>query len=231
MRGELDRLDRKRQELEGALAEVEERLAPVDERPETADDVGKELAVLDNIWDNLFPGEQQRLVRTVIQQAVLYTDRLELKLQGDGLQSVVNMLVEENGKARSTSSTGGGTTISIPIKFKRRAGRRQIILPADAEEPSQPNQTLLLTLARAFRWKDLLESGRFPTVKALAEAVGLERSYVAKLLNLTLLSPRIVEAVVAGDEPDGLSISALRRKIPVRWDEQGHLIAERCSQP
>jgi len=58
-------------------------------------------------------------------------------------------------------------------------------------------------------------------VRALAAAVGLERSYVARLLNITLLAPDIVEAVVAGDEPDGLSISTLRQKIPVRWDRQG----------
>ena len=75
-------------------------------------------------------------------------------------------------------------------------------------------------MARAFRWKDLLDSGRFTTVKALAEAVGLERSYVAKMLNLTLLSPKIVEAIVSGNEPDGLSVVKLRQGVPVRWDEQ-----------
>jgi hypothetical protein len=75
-------------------------------------------------------------------------------------------------------------------------------------------------LARAFRWKDLLESGRFATIKALAEAVGLERSYVARMLNLTLLSPKIVEAIVVGNEPDGLSVVKLRQGLAVRWDEQ-----------
>jgi len=55
--------------------------------------------------------------------------------------------------------------------------------------------------------------------------------YVAKLLELTLLAPRIIEAVVApstglgtdGDEPDGISIAALRRGVPARWDHQGGL--------
>jgi len=51
--------------------------------------------------------------------------------------------------------------------------------------------------------------------------VGLERSYVGKLLNLTLLAPKIVEALAAGDEPDGLAVGSLRQGLPVRWDAQG----------
>ena len=170
--------------------------------------------------------EQQRLVRTVIEQATLFTDRLDLTLCGDGVQTVVDLLVGEgNGHVVVAASRGFGParvhTISIPIQFKRRGGRKEIILPAETPDAGvSTNQTFLITLARAFRWKELLESGRFPTVKALAQAVCLERSYVAKLLNLTLLAPRIVEAAVAGNEPDGLSVGKLRQGVPVRWEEQ-----------
>ena len=229
VRGELERLDRKREELDGKLAESDEQLAGLAEEEPAPDDVGSELTVLDNIWDNLFPGEQQRLVRTVIDQATLFTDRLDLTLCGEGVQAVVDLLVAENGgRAVVAASRGSGParvhTISIPIRFKRRGGRKEIILPAETPDAGvSTNQTFLLTLARAFRWKDLLESGRFTSVKALAAAVGLERSYVGKLLNLTLLAPRIVEAVVAGDEPDGLSLAGLRQGVPVRWDQQGDL--------
>ena len=101
--------------------------------------------------------------------------------------------------------------------MKRRAGRKEIVLPEDA---THGHGSLLLALARAFRWKDLLESGRFATIKALAEAVGLERSYLARMLNLTLLSPKIIEAIVAGNEPDGLSVVKLRQGVAVRWDVQ-----------
>ncbi len=137
-----------------------------------------------------------------------------------------DLLVAEHGGRGVVPSTGAGSgqahTISLPIQFKRRAGRREIILPAEGKTAASapPNQVFLLTLARAFRWKDLLESGKFPTVASLAEAVGLERSYVGKLLNLTLLSPKIVEALVAGDEPDGLAVATLRQGVAVRWDAQ-----------
>jgi len=225
VRGELERLDGRRAELDARLREINGQLAALADQEAAPESVNKELTILDNIWENLFPGEQQRLVRMVIDRATLFADRLDLTLSGEGVQAVVDLLVAEHSASEVVASRGAGATqahtISLPIQFKRRAGRREIILPADGKQASAPpNQVFLLTLARAFRWKDLLESGRFPTVKALAEAVGLERSYVGKLLNLTLLAPRIVEAVVAGDEPEGLAVGSLRQGVPVRWDKR-----------
>ncbi len=162
----------------------------------------------------------------VIDRATLFTDRLDLTLSGEGVQTVVDLLVAEHTGRDAVQASGAASqihTISLPIQFKRRAGRREIILPASGKTAASavPNHVFLLTLARAFRWKDLLETGKFLSVKALAEAVGLERSYVGRLLNLTLLSPKIVETIVGGDEPDGLAIATLRQGVPVRWEEQG----------
>ena len=225
VRGELERLDGRRAEIEARLGELNAQLAALVGQEAAPEIVNKELTILDNIWENLFPGEQQRLVRMVIDRATLFTDRLDLTLSGEGVQAVVDLLVAEHSGSGVVASSGGTAaqthTISLPIQFKRRAGRREIILPAEGKQASAPpNQVFLLTLARAFRWKDLLESGKFPTVAALAEAVGLERSYVGKLLNLTLLSPKIVEAVVAGDEPDGLAVGKFRQGVHAAWEEQ-----------
>lgn len=229
VRGELTRLDRKKKELETQLLAAQERLGQLDVSPVDVEDLASELGTLDNIWGNLFPGEQQRLVRTVIKQVVLHTDRVEITVRGDGLQSVADLLLGENAPAQRVKSgkPGSDTIITIPMQFKRRGGRKEIVLPEDAptEQPST-NKALLLTLARALRWSDLLEQGRFPSVRALAAAVGLERSYVARLLNITLLAPDIAKAAVAGDEPSGLSVAKLRARLPARWDEQPEWLRE-----
>ncbi len=115
--------------------------------------------------------------------------------------------------------------ISIPIEFKRRGGRKEIILPDD-EVQSSHTRNFLVTYARALRWSELLEQGRYCTIKALAAAVGLDRSYVAKLLNLSLLSLRIVEGVVAGNEPEGLSVARVRGGIPMVWARQGGMLQD-----
>jgi hypothetical protein len=38
------------------------------------------------------------------------------------------------------------------------------------------------------------------------------------MLRLTSLAPDIVEAILRGDEPNGLSLERLRKNLPVRWD-------------
>jgi hypothetical protein len=76
-------------------------------------------------------------------------------------------------------------------------------------------------LARAFRWKEMLESGRFATVNELAKAENMNASYVAHVLRLTLLAPDIVEAILDGRQPRTMQLQPLLRKgFPVEWDGQ-----------
>jgi hypothetical protein len=122
----------------------------------------------------------------------------------------------------------GRVVISIPMVFKRRGGRKEIIVPkgleGTASPPSSPAlRQLTITIARAHCWNELLDQGRYVSVAQLAEDVGLSRSYVARVLNLTLLAPDIIQAILRGEEPSGLSIGKLRKELPVRWEEQRRL--------
>ena len=54
----------------------------------------------------------------------------------------------------------------------------------------------------------------------MAQALGVDRTHVGRTLRLSSLAPDIVEAILRGDEPDGLSLEKLRKNLPVRWDEQ-----------
>jgi hypothetical protein len=115
--------------------------------------------------------------------------------------------------------------VQVPLRTEQRAGRREIIAPAGIDHPTSDRTptnhslALALTLARAHRWQRLLESGRYTTIGELAREVGLDNSYLARMLRLTLLAPEIVEAVLEGMEPDGLSLAKLYR-LPVVWEEQ-----------
>ena len=53
-----------------------------------------------------------------------------------------------------------------------------------------------------------------------AQSLNVDRTYVGRMLRLTSLAPDILEAILHGDEPDGLSLEKLRKNLPVRWGEQ-----------
>ena len=71
-----------------------------------------------------------------------------------------------------------------------------------------------------YRWQEQRESGQYAGVEDMIWVFGVDRTYVGRMLRLTSLAPDIVEAILRGDEPDGISLNKLRRNLPVRWDEQ-----------
>jgi len=117
---------------------------------------------------------------------------------------------------------GNHLVVRIPLTFKRRGGRKEIISRGVQHSESQPRRTnkpLVVAIARAHRWKELIESGRYTTVGEMAAAMGMDMSYLARILRLSLLAPDIVEGIIRGDEPSGLSLARLL-DIPSYWPEQ-----------
>jgi hypothetical protein len=111
--------------------------------------------------------------------------------------------------------------------LRRRGGRKEIVvsqgLPRRQRSARQTHGALVLAVVRGHRWKELLESNRYPSIDALAARMGADSSYVGRHLNLALLAPDIVEAILAGREPEGLSLEKLYR-LPLEWDEQRRVL-------
>ena len=65
---------------------------------------------------------------------------------------------------------------------------------------------MVKAIARAFRWRDMLESGKYATIREIAAAEKINESYVGRVLRLTLLAPDIVEAILSGRQPAELPV-------------------------
>ena len=79
---------------------------------------------------------------------------------------------------------------------------------------------MVKALARASRWRKLLETGVFATVEEIAAAEKINASYVGRVLRLTLLAPDIVEAILDGRQPAGLTLAVLMQPFAVGWYAQ-----------
>jgi len=116
----------------------------------------------------------------------------------------------------------------IPLVIKRRSGKKQIITPdgtdifqeaVSSKSSGYSREPISIAVARAHCWLELIEKGDFPNVQTLARAIHLDRSYIHRLLKLTLLSPKNVEALLDNREPGGMSIEKLK-EIPEIWEKQ-----------
>lgn len=121
-----------------------------------------------------------------------------------------------------------GVRVHVPMTFRKRSGRREIIVPdgLDSTQDSAPDyhEALVIAISRAHRWKKMLDEGRYSSVAELAQAVKINRHYLARLLRLTLLAPDIIEAILDGREPDGMSLEKLRKPMSLVWREQAKMI-------
>jgi hypothetical protein len=48
----------------------------------------------------------------------------------------------------------------------------------------------------------------------------MDRSYLCRVLRLTLLAPEIVEAIMDGRKPEEVTLPALMKAVPVEWEGQ-----------
>ena len=113
-------------------------------------------------------------------------------------------------------------TVRIPLALRRRSARKTMVAPAPGVFDAPPRQdiTLVKAVARAFRWRQMLETGRYTTVTELAKAEKINSSYVSRVLRLTLLAPEIVEAVLDGRQTVAVTLPVLMKTFLAEWEEQ-----------
>jgi hypothetical protein len=68
--------------------------------------------------------------------------------------------------------------------------------------------------------------GRYRSAGELAEAEGVTRSFVNRLLRLTLLAPDIVESILDGSQPRRLQLEELTQLIPTGWQDQRQIFRQ-----
>jgi hypothetical protein len=121
------------------------------------------------------------------------------------------------------SKDGRTATVSIPVIFRQRGGRKQILSPPGAT-PWSPaprvDTALVKAIVRAYRWRQMLESGEYASSTELAEAEEVNASYFSRILRLTLIAPDIIEAILAGRQPSTLQLDDLLKPMPAVWARQ-----------
>ena len=112
-------------------------------------------------------------------------------------------------------------TVHVPMTFAIRGGRKTILSDA-APAPPQPriDNALLKALARAHRWRRMIENGEHASITDLAKAEGVNQSYACRMLRLSLLAPNIVTAILNGRHDSDVMLKQLMKPLPVRWEEQ-----------
>ena len=130
--------------------------------------------------------------------------------------------------SKAATSIPSTITVHVPLKFAVRGGRKTIIGQvsqfAHATPRTRVDESIVSALARAYRWRSLIEDGTYASITELASDKGVNQSYACRMLRLTLLSPAIIEAILARRGSD-LTLDVLMKPFSVRWHDQRSLLS------
>jgi hypothetical protein len=130
-------------------------------------------------------------------------------------------------------------TVRVPMKIRHRPGRKTVVTPVvdglPAQTTTRADPTLLKALARAFWYQRMLDAGKYTTIGEMAAGEKLDRGYLGRLLQLTLLAPAIVEAIIDGRQAEGVTLPRLLSRVDDDWSAQRAVASargrENCARP
>lgn len=174
-------------------------------------------------------GSLTRISATELEATVLRAVRMECDLPDPAVTpdaELIEIHVERVVVSKS----------AITIVFPPRIGLQNLTVPwinrasgtaspkYRAEDSSEADPILVRALAQAHaRIKDL-SGGRFDTVEALAASAKAHPKMLRQELRLAFLAPNILTAILQGDQPAGLTLTAMLPTLPLSWAAQRRAI-------
>jgi site-specific DNA recombinase len=145
-----------------------------------------------------------------------------VKLRCDGMCVSIKLPIAGTEKSRAQLSDAVAITRSFPMQLKRRGVELRLIVGDHNRSAATVDLPLLKAVARAHRWFDEISTGKAKSLAEIAACEGLGVRYVGRLIRLAFLAPDIVESIVEGRQPAGLTAEALTRHIemPLEWRSQ-----------
>jgi hypothetical protein len=182
--------------------------------------------------------EVPRIAGEVIDQWVMRTVREKLSATAetdvsDRIRRVVlrakEIAIDLDLLAKGSDDSVAATTIRVPVNLCRRGQEVQIMAgdgtPLDAAPT--PDAVLVRAMIRAYRWRELLESGAATSVEWISRTEHVNASYLAKLLSLAYLAPDLTDEILHGTHPRQLMLKHIRQlNIPIDWHAQRRLFAQ-----
>lgn len=150
---------------------------------------------LDAVWDELFPGEQERVVSLLVDRLVICTDHSEMFMRNHGIAGIT----AELGRGTGAAFQGGSGVMSVRLEIaaRHRCGRTRFVAPqiSRVEHDAEPD-ALVVAVARAFRWQEQIEMGSASSVSSLAKHECVDEAYIRRQLRLTQHPPATIEGLI-----------------------------------
>ena len=163
----------------------------------------------------MFPLEQHKLINMLISK-VVFEDKIQINFEAAGLAG----LLKEAGADFEIADGNQmlDCVITVPCLLRRSSGKLEVQLERE-DIPEQPMTPLKTAILQAHQGMAQLTSGKAATMREIANKLKMDRSYLARTLQLANLTPDIVKLIWENCQPETLTWDKLRRGILESWEE------------
>ncbi|APR98674.1 recombinase family protein [Wolbachia endosymbiont of Folsomia candida] len=177
------------------------------------------LQGISEMWERIFPVEQQNIIHLIIKTIWFKEDGFKLEISKDGLKNLVDKY-----KATEEPIEAKGEDISIFIrhKLKKSSGKSMILVPDEGELKEKINDKWLKALVRAHLWQSQIDSGEYANIKEICLANNIScPKYVGSILKLNFLASEIKRAILEGTQPQHIMLNNfMGSKMDLLWEKQ-----------
>ena len=145
----------------------------------------------------------------------------KVNLKPGGIELSINLPLPVDGTHGAAAMLP--ITRFFAMRMKRRGVEMRLIIGGADAPPRKPDAALLKTIARAYRWFEELISARATSLAAIASREGVTDRYVARLIRLAFLAPKIVEAIAERGELADLKLTP-HVDLPLDWTTQKRVV-------
>jgi hypothetical protein len=174
-------------------------------------------------WNQMPLDEQKMHIQRAIQRVELRAEEVEISLSEGLLDPKALRKHQASMRGELIFEKGSSLILRIPIRLKTWGGEKLIHAPMGELTGGcgLPDKTLIKAVARAIEWREALEKGKSKSLSDLARKEGCTDDYIRKILKLAFLAPEIIEAILEGKQPRGVTLShILRVDLPLSWKLQ-----------
>ena len=165
--------------------------------------------------------DRHLLMRKLLLRVTVGEEQVEIRLPREALREAVGI------REATDEIDNEAFSITVPVRLRPRGVELKFVIldPAFRQAPKM-DPTLIRGIVRANAWFDGLITGKFKTLRDIANREKLPERYVRRILELAFLSPDITEAVLDGRQPEDMMLEELVAgcSLPLAWPDQGRLL-------
>jgi site-specific DNA recombinase len=202
--------------------EVIERLTLPEDHPEITQKLLTGARKRAAEWSAASPATVREIVREVLRRVVVRPEKMELEASRATLRAaLMNRQPAASSRAElpQEANTEDMVWLSVQARLKRCGGEMRLVLSPDSATP-EVMTPIVKAIIRAHKWREGILNGNSSDPTLLMKR-DLKGEYLRRVLGCAFLAPDILEAILDGHQPAGLTVKKLsRRRLPLDWSEQ-----------